>query len=316
MIEVPILSICIPAYNRPLWFRRGLRSIVEENLAYQSKIEVVITDDSEDQTCRAIAEEELRGWCWCYEHHSVALGMAQNWNRAIALARGRYLMVLHDDDFFVEGGVSRLVATLERLGDRYPVLLFGVLVVDEQERVMKRQVFGQDIFLSPKEALIRLFSDSSFVRFPAIAIQRSCFETVGFFRPEWKETCDVEMWMRLFAVYGVYGLSAVTVAYRVHSQALTMGSFNDKTINILLDLFKELSQLNLLSDKELLSCKQLFFYQYVLAGAWRQLRRKRWQSFQEVMSLLNLTELKDLSCPTKFWLFQGIFKALSFVLGH
>jgi glycosyltransferase involved in cell wall biosynthesis len=316
MTEIPTLSICIPAYNRPRWFRRGLRSIVEENLAYQSQVEVVITDDSDDECCRAIAEEELKGWRWSYEYHAVALGMAQNWNRAIALARGRYLMVLHDDDFFVEGGVSRLVATLERLGDRYPVLLFGVLVVDEQERVMKRQVFGQDQFLSPNESLIRLFSDSSFVRFPAIAVQRSVFDEVGLFRPEWKEPCDVEMWMRLFAVYGVYALSAVTVAYRVHSQALTMGSFNEKTINILLDLFKELSQLSLLSDKELLSCKQLFFYQYVLAGAWRQLRRKRWQSFQEVMSLLNLSELKDLSCPTKWWLFQGIFKALSFVLGH
>ena len=64
MIEIPILSICIPAYNRPLWFGRGLRSIVEENLACQSKIEVVITDDSDDECCWAIAEEELRGWRW------------------------------------------------------------------------------------------------------------------------------------------------------------------------------------------------------------------------------------------------------------
>jgi glycosyltransferase involved in cell wall biosynthesis len=128
MTKIPILSVCIPAYNRPLLFRRGLRSLTEGGLALQSKVEVVITDDSEDQTCRAIAEEELGGWRWSYEHHSVALGMAQNWNRAIALAQGRYVMVLHDDDFFVVVGVGRLVTTLERLGDRYPVLLFGVLV--------------------------------------------------------------------------------------------------------------------------------------------------------------------------------------------
>ena len=64
MIEIPILSICIPAYNRPLWFGRGLRSIVEENLACESKIEVVITDDSDDECWWAIAEEELKGWCW------------------------------------------------------------------------------------------------------------------------------------------------------------------------------------------------------------------------------------------------------------
>jgi glycosyltransferase involved in cell wall biosynthesis len=311
MTEIPILSICIPAYNRPLWFRRGLRSIVEENLACQLKIEIVITDDSDDQTCRAIAEEELKGWPWSYEHHSVALGMAENWNRAIALAQGRYVMVLHDDDFFVVGGVGRLVATLERLGDQYPVLLFGVLVVDSQERVMKRQFFGQDQFLSPKEALIHLFSDSSFVRFPAIAVQRSCFEAVGLFRPEWKEPCDVEMWMRLFAVYGVYALSAVTVAYRVHFQALTMASFNEQTIGILLNLFKELSLLNLLTEEQLQECKQLFFYQYVLAGAWRQLRRGHWQSFKQVMALLEIPNIKALACPQKWWSLQVVFRLLA-----
>jgi hypothetical protein len=233
--------------------------------------------------------------------------MAQNWNRAIALAKGGYVVVLHDDDFFVGGGVGRLVATLERLEDQYPVLLFGVVVVDSQERVMKRQIFGQDQFLSPQEALIRLFSDSSFVRFPAITIQRSCFERVGFFRPEWKEPCDVEMWMRLFAVYGVYSLSAVTVAYRVHSQALTMASFNKKTIDILLHLFEKLFQLNLLSDKELLSCKQLFFYQYILAGAWRQLRRGRLREFEGVMNLLKLAELRSLPCPVRWWFLRLMF---------
>ena len=71
MTEIPILSICIPAYNRPRWFRRGLRSLIEGSLACQFKVEVVITDDSEDQTCRAIAEKELRRWHWSYEHRGL-----------------------------------------------------------------------------------------------------------------------------------------------------------------------------------------------------------------------------------------------------
>jgi glycosyltransferase involved in cell wall biosynthesis len=315
MVEIPVLSICIPAYNRSLWFRRGLRSLTERGLAYQSKVEVVITDDSDDQTCRAIAEQELEGWRWSYEHHSVALGMAQNWNRAIGLAQGRYVMVLHDDDFFVEGGVGRLMATLERLGDQYPVLLFGVLVVNEQERVMKRQVFAYDQFLSPQESLIRLFSDSSFVRFPAIAVQRFVFDEVGFFRPEWKEPCDVEMWMRLFAGYGVYGLSVVTVAYRVHSQALTMGAFNGGTINLLLGLFRELEGLGILSSEEVEVCKGLFLHQFILAGAFRQLRRGRWREFRQVMDLFELSELRGLVCPKKWLLFRFGFGLLNQSLG-
>ncbi|MEB3311046.1 MAG: glycosyltransferase family 2 protein [Snowella sp.] len=307
MTEIPILSICIPAYNRPLWFRRGLQSIAELGKGYRSKVEVVITDDSDDQACQAIAEEELGGGNWRYEHHGVALGMAENWNRAIALAQGRYVVILHDDDFFTSGGVGRLVDALERLENQYSVVLFGVQVVDEKERVMKRQFFKQAQFLSPKEALICLFSDSSFVRFPAIAIQRSVFERVGFFNPGWKEPCDVEMWMRLFANYGVYCCTEVTVAYRVHNQALTMGSFNEQTVGILLGLFRELDQLNILAVSELETCKQLFFHQYILAGAWRQLRRGNFQYFHQVMALLRLPSLRDLSVPSRWLMFRLVF---------
>ena len=176
---------------------------------------------------------------------------------------------------------------------------------------MKRQVFKDDRFLAPREALIALFSDSSFVRFPAIAVQRSLFTEVGFFNPIWKEPCDVEMWMRLFARYGVYCCQEETVAYRVHSQALTMASFNEQTISILFNLFEELSLLNLLSEEQLEQCKQQFFYQYILAGAWRQLRRRNWQAFKQIMELLELPSIVVLVCPGKWWFLRTIFSLLA-----
>ncbi|MGL5035683.1 MAG: glycosyltransferase family 2 protein [Microcystaceae cyanobacterium] len=310
MTEIPILSICIPAYNRPLWLRRALETIADSNF---SQVEVVITDDSDDQTAEEIAKEVLKNWSgkWCYEFHESRLGMAENWNRAISLATGEYVMVLHDDDFLLSGGLAKLLQAIERLNHRYPVLLFGVWIVDAQEQVMKRQVFKGDRFLSPPEALIRLFSDSSFVRFPGIIARRSLFKEVGFFNPEWKEPCDLEMWMRLFAKYGVYCCQEETVAYRVHSQALTMASFNQQTISILLNLFKELSKLGLLTKEQLQECKQLFFYQYILAGAWRQLRRRNWPAFKQVMKLLEIPNIKILVCPPKWWFFRAIFSLLS-----
>jgi hypothetical protein len=74
------------------------------------------------------------------------------------------VVVLHDDDFFLSQGLNCLVKKLSEGENRYPVLLFGVSVVDAQEQMMKRQVFRQDDYLSPQEVLLRLFSDSSFVR--------------------------------------------------------------------------------------------------------------------------------------------------------
>jgi glycosyltransferase involved in cell wall biosynthesis len=305
-MKTPLLSVCIPAYNRPGWLRRGLESIA---ITDDTDIEIVITDDSDTDQCQAIAAEVLENWSgsWRYEHHQRPLGMAQNWNRAIRWATGQYVMVLHDDDFFVPQGLGRLVNKLRGLGNQYPVLLFGVWVVDAQERIMKRQVFQQDQFLPPHNALIKLFSNSSLVRFPAVVIRRELFVEVGYFNPDWREPCDLEMWMRSFANYGVYCCRETTVAYRVHTEALTMGSFHTGTVQILLALFGELEKLNILTVKDIEFCKGSFFHQYILAGAWRQLRRGRWREFKQVMGLFDLPELKSLSSPVKWRFLRGLF---------
>ncbi|MBE9242861.1 glycosyltransferase family 2 protein [Synechocystis salina] len=310
MPKAPLLSVCIPAYNRPAWLRRGLESIA---VGDGTDIEVIITDDSDTDQGQAIAADVLENWSgvWRYEHHQQPLGMAQNWNRAIQWATGQYVMVLHDDDFFLPQGLGRLVNKLQGLGNQYPVLLFGVWVVDAQERVMKRQKFRQDEFLPPHNALIRLFSNSSLVRFPAVVIRRDLFVEVGYFNPDWREPCDLEMWMRLFANYGVYCCREATVAYRVHAQALTMASFHEKTVEILLRLFEELAKFNLLSGSELEQCKQLFFHQYILAGAWRQLRRGQWDTFKAVMGLWQLPELGGMLWTPKWCFFRSLFTALA-----
>ena len=316
MSKTTLLSICIPAYNRPLWFRRALASIVRGNEKYAESLEVVITDDSRSRECKEITGELLGLWggkC-LYEHHPERLGMVGNWNRAISLATGQYVLVVHDDDFLLQGAIAKILECLKVVD--HPVLLFGVEVVDEKERVMKRQFFKKNQCLSPPDALIQLLSNSSFVRFPAIAIARSAFTEVGMFREEWKEPCDLDMWIRLFGRYGVYCVQDVTSAYRVHSQALTMGVFNEQTIDLLLSLFVEAEQLNVLSSQEIASCKALFLYQFILAGAWRQLKRGKLQEFRRVMDLLNIAEIKNLACPRKWRLLRSGFSALGALIGR
>jgi hypothetical protein len=122
------------------------------------------------------------------------------------------------------------------------------------------------------------------------------------------------MWIRLFANYGVFCSQSVTAAYRVHSQALTMGVFNEKVIDLLLGLFKEVSQISVLSVEELEQCKSLFLHQFILAGAWRQLRRKEWREFKKVMGLFDLAEIKSLGCPKKWLLLKTGFSLISSLL--
>jgi len=310
MSHSPILSICIPAYNRPLWFHRALESIVIGNKEFESSVEIVITDDSSTQECEEIMMQVFCQWSGqcIYEHHPVRLGMVENWNRAISLTTGEYVVVLHDDDFLLKDAITNILATIKAVN--HPVLLFGVEVVDEQERVMKRQIFKENQWLSPRDALISLLSNSSFVRFPAIVIARSAFAEMGMFRAEWKEPCDLDMWIRLFGRYGVYCVQDMTAAYRVHSQALTMGVFNEQIVALLLGLFAEAEKLNILSLDEIKTFKSLFLHQFVLAGAWRQLKRRRFREFRRVMELLNIAEVQNLACPRKWRLLRLVFGLL------
>ncbi|MGK7933874.1 MAG: glycosyltransferase family 2 protein [Microcystaceae cyanobacterium] len=312
MNAFPLVSICIPAYNRPQWLKRALTSITAVDPQLCQEIEIIISDDSTDPICGKITQEILNKWQGKgqYIANSPRLGMAKNWNHSIQLASGKYIVVLHDDDYFVKNGVENLLNTLKSLTEKHPVLLFGVQVVNEKEKILKTQTVSETQYLSPKEALINLLSNSSFVRFPAIAIQRNIFEEVGYFNHKWGEPTDIDMWIRLFSCYGVYCVPLITCAYTVHSQALTMGVFNENTVTTLLGFFERVSSLNILSPSELKNCQRQFFHQFILAGAFRMLRRGKLRDFDQVMQLFKLPTIKDLNPPKKWLLIRFIFRTI------
>jgi glycosyltransferase involved in cell wall biosynthesis len=317
MSIVKKISICIPAYNRPQWLKRALTSITTVKPELCQEVEVIVSDDSTDPNCGQIAQEMLNLWRGesQYTANQPRLGMAENWNNAIKLASGEYVVVLHDDDYLLTDGVKNLLKTIKTVKEQYPVLLFSVQVVNEQEQVLKTQTFSETQYLSPRKALIHLLSNSSFVRFPAIAIQRKAFEEVGYFDPQWGEPTDVDMWIRLFSEYGVYCVPLTTCAYTVHSQALTMGVFNENTVRTLVGFFERVASLNILSPSELKDCQSKFFHQFILAGAFRMLRRGRFKEFHQVMQLFQLPTIKDLKPPKKWLIFRVVFGLIDRLYG-
>lgn len=95
--QQPLLSILIPAYN----FASGVRRIVVPLLAEdRSDIEILVHDDSSDDSV-GTAVHALAGShpCLHYVRNSPALGAVPNWNSLLRSARGRYVILIHHDDF-------------------------------------------------------------------------------------------------------------------------------------------------------------------------------------------------------------------------
>jgi len=96
--QAPMISICIPAYKRVAYLTRLLDSLVLQSFR---DFEVIISDDSNDQSVSDLAEQYRSHFSISYYKNNPSLGTPGNWNFAISKARGEWIKLMHDDDWFV-----------------------------------------------------------------------------------------------------------------------------------------------------------------------------------------------------------------------
>lgn len=110
MSEIKV-SICIPTYNQVEYLKKCIQSIlVQDYLDY----EIVISDDSTNDTVKSYIDSLNLNQKISYYRNSPSLGTPENWNHAISKAQGKYIKVLHHDDFFTESySLAQFVLMLE-----------------------------------------------------------------------------------------------------------------------------------------------------------------------------------------------------------
>lgn len=97
MSKRPFISICIPAYKRVEYLSRLLHSIAEQEF---QDFEVILTDDSPDPSVKQLADQFSSRFSLRYLKNEPALGTPENWNEGMRNARGEWIKLIHDDDWF------------------------------------------------------------------------------------------------------------------------------------------------------------------------------------------------------------------------
>lgn len=91
------VSICIPTYENPSLALRAVKSTFEQTFI---DFECIVTDDSVSGAVAAILTPFLKDKRFIYRKNPSPLGAPANWNYAIKLASGKYIKMLHHDDYF------------------------------------------------------------------------------------------------------------------------------------------------------------------------------------------------------------------------
>ena len=308
-----LLSICVPTYHRPQLLARALASIGP----LPPDVEIIISDNSTanddgEQVAHTVLAKQPSGQ-WRYFHNAPGGNVTSNWNLCLSRARGHFVQMLHDDDYLLPGALTRILTTLRTVRGQHEVVRFGVDVVDIEGRVLRHQRPSQAEYLSPAAALEKVLSDSSYVRMPALIASRAAYKAVGGPDPTQENTDDTDIWARLFARYGLCQVPGCVACYTVHAGALTTGMFNEHIINLLLRIFHKADQTKLLSPTQLRQAQGRFFHQFILAGAYRSLRRREFSSARQVLALFQLPALQQLPVPARWLPIRLMLSLLSLV---
>lgn len=105
-MEKPLVSVVIPAYNRPDTLKIAIDSVLEQTYP---NIEVIICDDSSDNRVQEMLIPYLDSFSNIKYHKNERNLFLENWHKCYNLATGEYINYLMDDDVFHKEKISKMM---------------------------------------------------------------------------------------------------------------------------------------------------------------------------------------------------------------
>lgn len=140
---VPLVSVVIPAYNRPHYLEQAIQSVLGQTY---SNIEIIICDDSTNQQVETMILPYLNQYPQIKYFKNEKNLFLDNWHRCYELAEGEYINYLMDDDLFHPEKIEKMMSYYLENHDVRLVTSFRQLI-DEHGG-----------FLPPIKPTVRLFS--------------------------------------------------------------------------------------------------------------------------------------------------------------
>ena len=105
-MEKPLVSVVIPAYNRPDTLKIAIDSVLEQTYP---NIEIIICDDSSDNRVKEMLIPYLESFSIIKYYKNERNLFFENWHKCYNLASGEYINYLMDDDVFHKEKISKMI---------------------------------------------------------------------------------------------------------------------------------------------------------------------------------------------------------------
>lgn len=210
------LSVVIPTYNRNEIFKSSLLSVLKQKLS-DIEWEVLVIDNTPlDNGCTPALEivREINDDRVLYYHNEKNIGSGYSWNRAVELARGKWITFLHDDDLLYSNALCNIVEQIQsesdQLGFIYGTRTFFSNENDVNLDYEKRCI---PIQLTRKAAIIRYFTDTG-APSCGTTISKEAYCYAGGINKDFGPVADAVLSYQIMKRYRVVTSAYILGAYR------------------------------------------------------------------------------------------------------
>jgi len=136
--QLPLVSLCIPTYNRAPYLKALLQSIVDYLPTNERRLEILVADNAGADDTPAVVDA-FRGQLPTLEYYRNPenVGTELNLLGLVERSKGSYIWLFGDDDLFRANGIEAVLASLSD-GPDYVVLNYGPIARDGNPKAVER----------------------------------------------------------------------------------------------------------------------------------------------------------------------------------
>ena len=206
--RAPKVSVYIPTYNYGAYLEKSVESVLKQN--YNDWELIIIDDGSTDETGAILAK--FKGNPKIRIYHQQNQGLTKANNKAIRLARGKYVMRVDADDYLDENALLVLANVLDykpEVALAYP----DYYIVSEDGELLRLErrskVYEEDELLDlPSHAACAM-------------IRKSCLIELGGYNEDVSCQDGYDLWIRLIQKFQVYNVNLPLFYYRRHAASMS-----------------------------------------------------------------------------------------------
>ena len=207
---MPFASVIMSVYNGERYLRAAIESILEQSF---SNFEFIIVNDGSTDASAKIIDGFSDARIKRIEN-TTNLGLTRSLNKALAVARGEYLVRQDADDISYPGRLVRQIDFLESnpavglLGTGYHIINWQGIVLDTlvppaTDRALRERLMVTNTFCHG-----------------TIVMRRSCVEKVGGYRDDFPVTQDYDLWLRMAEHTEIAAIQDVLYGYRFDEDSI------------------------------------------------------------------------------------------------